>query len=408
MKQTIAPIRPAHTAHEARYDLRGPLAERAADLRAQGHDIIDLHLGDPAAHGLDAPDAVLRAAAEGLHRASAYSDERGLPAAREAIADHYRQAGLVHAAADRVFLGNGVSELASLSLQALLDPGDTLLVPAPGYPLWPACATLIGATPVPYRCREDTAWAPDPDELAARAGPRTRAIVVINPGNPTGAHWPPAVLESIADLARRRHLMLLSDEIYAELCYPGTEHIPLAALAPDVPCLTFGGLSKYCRLPGYRAGWAVASGPRPATADYLQALTQLASLRMCPNVPAQHAIPTALSPDVLASTRQATTPGGTLTLRRDALHNALTLHPGIRCTRPDGAFYTFPRLPLPPDVGDEAFTRYLLEHHHVLATPGAQFDPPGSSHIRLSALAPPETLDVAAQRIHQALGELER
>ncbi|MFC9856316.1 MULTISPECIES: aminotransferase class I/II-fold pyridoxal phosphate-dependent enzyme [unclassified Streptomyces] len=385
---------PSRAARATHYDLRGPLVRRAEELRAQGRPIIDLNLGDPAAHGLGAPEPVVRAVRDALSTAESYSGERGTEEAREAVAEHYRcRRGLSGVTARDTFLGNGVSELASLTLQALLDPGDEVLVPAPGYPVWAAFVTLNGGTPVPYRCDESDGWLPDITDLSVRAGPRTHAVVAINPNNPTGAVWPTETLRGMASVARHHGLAVLSDEIR----YTRVPHMPLASLAPDLLCLTFGGLSKFCRLPGYRAGWMVATRPAGYGDAYLRTLTRLASLRLCPNVPAQSAVPPALSDASLTDISRKTAPGGALRWRRDAVYEALAGHPRIHCLKPEGAFYLYLSLRTP--LTDEKFASGLLETRSVLVTPGSGLGQPDNSHVRLAALAPPSELRVAARRI---------
>ncbi|WP_173871970.1 aminotransferase class I/II-fold pyridoxal phosphate-dependent enzyme [Streptomyces albus subsp. chlorinus] len=385
---------------------RGPLVELARRMRDDGQEVIDLSLGDPAAHGFTAPTTVMEEVERHLRDACAYTPETGTSEARAAVAHHYRERrGLAGSSPSDVCLGNGVSELASLATQALLDPGDQVLVPSPSYPLWRDCVALTGAVAVPYPCREDRGWRPDPAGTAARVGPRTRALVVVNPGNPTGALWPADVLERVVAVARAGGLALLADEIYDEIRYDSLPFTSTAALAPDLLCLTFSGLSKFCRMPGYRAGWMLASGPHAVKDAYLSAVRRLAALRLCPNAPAQSAVPKALSAPVLAGTRRATEPGGALTARRDTAHEALRRIEGASCVRPEAAFYAYPRLPLARRRATPDFARALLRHAHVLVTPGSVFSGRDDGHVRLTTLAGPAELAEGIDRIGAFLAE---
>ena len=397
---------PARVVRRLGQGTRGPLVELARQLRDSGHEIIDLSLGDPAAHGLTAPDSVLREVRAHLGEAGAYTSETGTWEARTAVAEHYRdRRGITGAKPPDICVGNGVSELAALTTQVLLDPGDQVLVPAPGYPLWQDCVTLTGAVPVPYPCREDRGWLPDLEELADLVGPRTRALVVINPGNPTGALWPAGILERVAALARTNGLALLADEIYDEIRFDSAPFTPLATLAPDLLCLTFGGLSKFCRLPGFRAGWVLASGPREWTDPFLTALRRLAALRLCPNSPAQHAVPPALSSSTIAGVGRVTAADGSLTARRDTAHQALMGLDGVSCALPEAAFYAYPRLPLAPQETVADFAEKLLRDASVLVSPGSVFDGADDVHIRLTTLPHPSELAEGIARIGALLGE---
>lgn len=381
------------------YELRGHLPRLADKLERQGHDVIRLHLGDPAAHGIPAPAVVLDAVRHNLSHAHGYSPTQGLVQARAAVAAHYRDQGIRGLDEDDIYLGNGVSELALLALQALLNPGDEVLLPTPGYPLWAAAVNLVGGTPVHYRCDEQAGWLPDPAELHALVSPRTVAVVVNTPHNPTGAVWPASALDAVADLAHRHQLLVMSDEIYAHILY-GAQHTAMASRAPDLPCLTFGGLSKSCCIPGLRAGWVAVSGPRSATHAYRKALTLIASLRLCPNTPAQHAIVPALH-HVKQIEDHLTGPGGALRQRHDAAWEALSSIEEIACTRPGGAFYLFARINSPSALSDSDFAEKLLRDHGVLVAPGSTFHHRGTGHLRISTLAPPEELKEALHRLAQ-------
>lgn len=402
--------RPARHVAAGGHGLRGALTAEARVLRARGRRITDLGLGDPAAHGIPAPAAVVDAVSERLEDARGYSEEAGHPAARAAVAEHFRtRRGLPGVGPQDVWLGNGVSELAFLSLQSLLDPGDEVLVPDPGYPMWPAYAGLCGGTPVPYPCPEDNGWRPDLDALARLAGPRTRALVVVNPVNPTGAVWPPEVLGGLAAVARTHGLVLFCDEIYDGIQYVPGPQPPLAALAPDLLCLAFGGLSKLSRVPGLRAGWMVACRPPGTGRAYLDALTSLAALRLSPNTVGQYAIPAALSPAALDDAAALTAPGGALYEARRAARTAMAHQPGLRCAPLEGAFYAFPHLDLPAGVGADDFALRLLRRKSVLAMPGPQFGPGDRSHgahLRLTTLAPPAETTTAVERVGELLAEL--
>ncbi|WP_285568411.1 pyridoxal phosphate-dependent aminotransferase [Actinoallomurus iriomotensis] len=388
---------------EISYEIRGPLLQLATQLERDGEDVIKLNIGDPAAFGVTAPEEVLAAARDAVGDAAAYSEAQGLPAAREAVVRDYERKGLRTLTPDDVYLGNGVSELTSMALQALLDPGDEVLIPAPDYPLWTAATALTGGRPVHYLCDEQAGWQPDLTDLTAKITDRTKAIVVINPNNPTGAVWPREVLEHIATLAGVHGLVVMADEIYDEILYDGVEHVPMATLAPDLVCLTFGGLSKRCRVPGFRAGWMAVSGPRGAAADYVAGLDTLATMRLCPNVVAQRAIPAALRgrPDV----HRLTGPGGRLLEQRDRCWEMLTKIEGVSCVKPRGAFYAFPRLdPRVHGISDDArFAYELLEREKVLVVQGTGLGWPRHDHFRMVTLPPAGELDEAIGRLGRFL-----
>ncbi|WP_055701955.1 MULTISPECIES: aminotransferase class I/II-fold pyridoxal phosphate-dependent enzyme [Streptomyces] len=390
-------IKPSDRLTGLSYGLRGPLPQLADTLEQQGRPIIRLHLGDPAAHGLPAPPHVLDAVKHALEHSRAYTDAQGLTAARDAIAAYYHHRGLALHPSD-IHLGNGVSELVPLALQAFLNPGDEVLLPSPGYPLWAASVQLVGGVPVYYRCDERRGWQPDPDHLRAHITAKTVALVTNTPHNPTGAVWDPATLRALADIARSRELLLMADEIYAHLTYDA-EHTVLATLAPDLPCVTFSGLSKICCVPGFRSAWMAVSGPRAATRAYTEAITQLASLRLCPNVPAQHAIPPALA-HIHQTQNDLAGPAGPLRKRLDTAWEALSRIPQLTCVRPRGAFYLFPRISAataPPR--DITLADTLLRDHGVLVAPGNDFHLTSGDHIRLSALADAATINEAMTRI---------
>ncbi|HYZ57934.1 MAG TPA: pyridoxal phosphate-dependent aminotransferase [Streptosporangiaceae bacterium] len=384
------------------YEIRGPVIEQANALEAAGHSVLRLNIGNPAAFGFQAPEAVLRDMARYLPAAHGYSDARGILPARQAVADYYTRRLPGPVGVDDVYLGNGVSELAAMAIQALVDPGDEVLLPSPDYPLWTAVTRLAGGTPVHYTCDETAGWLPALDDIEARITDRARAIVVINPNNPTGAVYPPDVLSGIADLARRHNLMILADEIYDKILYDGAVHQHIAAAAPDVLCLTFGGLSKSHRVAGFRAGWLVVSGPRQHARDYLEGLTMLAGMRLCPSVPAQHAIPAALADDSLD---KLLLPGGRLAEQRNRAWQALNEIPGVTCVRPQGAIYAFPRIDpaVHPIHDDEKLVLDLLLQEKIHIVQGTGFNWPRPDHLRIVTLPPPDELEAAIRRIGRFL-----
>ncbi|MFJ8098627.1 aminotransferase class I/II-fold pyridoxal phosphate-dependent enzyme [Streptomyces griseofuscus] len=395
-------VHPSRKLSGISYSLRGPLASQAERMRAAGKDVIALNLGDPAVYGLPPARKVVQAVRDHLDHSCGYSSAAGLPDARDAVARHYRSKGLDSVQSGDVYLGNGVSELAPLCLHALLNPRDQVLIPAPDYPMWTASVAMAGGRPVHYRCDEASNWYPDPGDIARKVTDRTRAIVVINPNNPTGAVWPGEILDGIADVARRHDLVLLADEIYADFLYDGTRHTPLATCAPDVPCLTFGGLSKRSRIPGYRMGWLALTGCRGPASDYVTALDTLATLRLCPNVPAQRAVETALHLD---DTTALTAPGGALCLRRDHLWRLLAGIPGVRTVKPQGAFYVFPRITAGQyRLGDdERLAADLLHEEGLLVVPGSGLGPVPPGHLRMVTLPQPDVLTEAVNRLARFL-----
>ncbi|HEY1641323.1 MAG TPA: pyridoxal phosphate-dependent aminotransferase [Streptosporangiaceae bacterium] len=393
------PVQQASRLRNVRYDIRGPVLRRARQLEAEGHQILKLNLGNPAPFGLHAPDAVIRDVVQNIGEAQGYSDARGIHAGRLAVAQAFERNGVAGVTPDDVVLGNGVSELIVMALQALLDPGDEVLVPSPDYPLWTGAINLCGGRAVHYRCDEAESWNPDVEHVAAQITGRTRALVIINPNNPTGAVYSRRTLTGLLELARRHGLLVLTDEIYDQILYEEAEHLPAAALAPDLVVLTLGGLSKTYRLAGFRSGWLVISGPRHQAADYLDGLELLANMRMCANVPAQYAIQTALGGE--HSIGHLLEPGGRLRDQRDFAWQKMTQIPGVDCVRPAGALYLFPRLD--PDVykiiDDQQMVIDLLEQQHMLLTHGTGFNLPTTDHLRLVFLAPVATLDDAIGRL---------
>ena len=385
------------------YEIRGPVIEHANELERAGHSVLRLNIGNPAAFGFEAPEEILQDIIRNLPGAHGYSDSRGLLPARRAVVQHYQNLGLADIGVDDVFLGNGVSELASMAVQALLEDGDEVLIPAPDFPLWTAVTTLAGGKAVHYLCDEDAAWLPDLADMAAKITSRTRAVVIINPNNPTGAVYPRDLLEGILDLARRHHLLVIADEIYDKILYDDAVHHCAATLAPDLLCLTLNGLSKAYRVAGFRSGWLLVSGPRQHAKNYLEGLATLAATRLCPNVPGQHAIQAALGG------RQSITdlvlPGGRLREQRDRAWQRLNEIPGVSCVKPQGGLYAFPRLD--PAVhkihDDEKFVLDLLLREKIQVVQGTGFNWPRPDHFRIVTLPRADDLDAAITRIGRFL-----
>ena len=397
---TSRPLRQSTKLENVLYDIRGPVQAHAARMEAEGHRILKLNIGNPAPFGFDAPDEILHDVIAGLPTAQGYSDSQGVMTARRAVVHHYQlQKGFPDLDVENVWLGNGVSELITMSLQAMLDAGDEVLIPAPDYPLWTASVNLAGGTPVHYLCQEEQGWAPDLADLESKISPATKAIVVINPNNPTGAVYSRATLTGIVDLARRHGLVLMADEIYDKILYDDAVHVPLASIAPDLFCLTFNGLSKAYRVAGYRAGWLAVTGPKQHAGSYLEGLTLLASMRLCPNVPSQNAIQAALGG--YQSITDLILPGGRLLEQRDAAVNGLNAIPGVSCVAPRGALYAFPRLD--PEVheirDDQQLVLDLLVAERILLTQGTGFNWPAPDHLRIVTLPWARDLTRAIERL---------
>ncbi|RPF20611.1 alanine-synthesizing transaminase [Myceligenerans xiligouense] len=396
----VRPITQSNKLRDVRYDVRGPILVEAERLEAEGHQVLKLNIGNPAPFGFEAPDVVVDGLRQHLREAEGYSDSRGILPAREAVAAYYTGRGLDMTPVD-VFIGSGVSEMISLVLQALVDDGDEVLIPAPDYPLWTGAVTLTGGTPVHYACDESAGWSPDLADLESRITPRTKALVVINPNNPTGAVYPAETVRALADIARRHGLVLLSDEIYEKILFDGASHHHTATFAgDDVLCLTFSGLSKAYRVAGFRSGWVAITGPRQLATDFLEGLTLLANMRMCANVPAQYAIPAALGGDP-SVVDELLLPGGRLLEQRDTAVRLLNEIPGVRTVAPQGALYCFPRLD--PEVyavdDDEKLVLELLREKHILVTHGTGFNWPDPDHFRLVMLPAVDVLEDAIGRI---------
>lgn len=381
------------------YDIRGPVLARARQLEDEGHRIIKLNIGNLAPFGFDAPDEVRHDVIVNLAEASGYSDSKGLFAARKAIMHYAQTKNIAGVELDDIFIGNGVSELIVMSMNGLLDDGDEVLVPAPDYPLWTAAVSLSGGRPVHYRCDEGAGWLPDLADIEARVTERTRALVVINPNNPTGALYPDDLLKGLLEIARRHQLIVFADEIYDKMLYDGEQHTSIASLANDVLCITMNGLSKNYRACGYRAGWMILSGEKRHARDYIEGLGILASMRLCSNVPGQFAIQTALGG--YQSINELVAPDGRLTRQRDLAWDLLTSIPGVSCVKPKAALYLFPRLDphLYPIADDQQFILELLQAQKVLLVQGTGFNWPEHDHLRIVFLPNVDDLKDAMGRI---------
>ncbi len=396
----LRPLDQSAKLRDVLYEIRGEALVEADRLEAEGHTILKLNTGNPAAFGFEAPYQIVRDMIEAIPTAHGYSDSKGIMSARRAVVSRYEETpGFPSFTPDDVFLGNGVSELITMTMQALLDEGDEVLIPAPDYPLWTAMTSLGGGRPVHYRCDEAAGWQPDLEDIRAKVTERTKAIVVINPNNPTGAVYTPQTLTGIVDIAREHSLLLLADEIYDRILFDDARHIPLASLAPDLLCLTFNGLSKTYRVAGYRSGWLVVTGPREHAAGFLEGITLLASTRLCPNVPAQFAVQAALSG--VQSIDALIAPSGRLHEQRDAAWEGLEAIPGVSCVKPAGALYAFPRLD--PEVheirDDQQLVRDLLLAEHILLVPGTGFNWPTPDHLRLVTLPEARIIAEAVERM---------
>lgn len=379
------------------YDVRGPVVDEAARLESEGAHILKLNIGNPAPFGFRTPFEVIQDMREQLPECEGYSDSRGLFSARKAIMQYAQLKGLPNVSMDGIYTGNGVSELINLCMQALLDTGDEILIPSPDYPLWTACATLAGGTPVHYRCDEQADWNPDLADMEAKITPRTKAIVIINPNNPTGAVYAKEVLEGIVEIARKHQLMIFADEIYDRLCMDDAEHVSIASLAPDLFCVTFSGLSKSHMIAGYRIGWMIVSGNKRLGEDFMLGVNMLSNMRLCSNVPAQSIVQTALGGH--QSVKSYVAPGGRVCEQRNYVYEALNAIDGITAVKPKAAFYIFPKM----DVkkfnirDDEQFALDLLHQKGILITRGGGFNWPEPDHFRIVYLPPMDVLHEAME-----------
>ncbi|MEN7342272.1 MAG: aminotransferase class I/II-fold pyridoxal phosphate-dependent enzyme [Pseudomonadota bacterium] len=372
--------------NNVRYEIRGTLSKRAHEMEKRGHEIVHLNIGNPGRFGFRTPETMRLAMIENLPSAEAYCHQKGIFPAREAVVMQQQSRGVMDVTVDEVFIGNGVSELIDLTLRGLLNPGDEVLVPSPTYPLWTASVTLNGGTPVHYDCLPSAGFIPDVAHIESLVTNKTRAIVLINPNNPTGAVYPRALLAEIAALARRHNLVIMSDEIYDHMLYEGAEFVPMATMADGAVCITYGGLSKVYRACGYRVGWCSISGHGPETKEYLEGLELLAALRLCSNVPSQWAVQTALGG--YQSIFELTAPSGRLFESRQAVLDAVGVSDFLSVTPPDGSMYAFIGVDDDkiPGFDDEVFALKLLEEQQVLLAPGSSFNTPYKTHFRITLL----------------------
>ena len=385
------------------YDIRGPVLERAKQLEEEGHRILKLNIGNPAVFGLNAPDEIIQDVIRNLPSAEGYCDSKGLFSARKAIMQECQRLGIMNVDIDDIYLGNGVSELITLSMQALLNNGDEVLIPAPDYPLWTAAVSLSGGRPIHYHCDEQADWFPDLADIEAKITAKTKALVVINPNNPTGAVYSRELLQGIIDLARKHSLILFADEIYSKIVYDDAEHIPLASLSTDVFTVSFNGLSKSYRLAGFRSGWMILTGPKHLAKSYIEGIEILSNMRLCANVPAQLAVQTALGG--YQSINDLVLPQGRLRRQRDTAWELLTQIEGVSCVKPRGALYMFATLD--PSVfkidDDEKLILDILEREQILLVQGSAFNVNDTLHFRVVFLPREEDLRRAISKLAKVL-----
>ncbi|MGI6045238.1 MAG: aminotransferase class I/II-fold pyridoxal phosphate-dependent enzyme [Eggerthellaceae bacterium] len=381
------------------YEVRGPVADQALRMEAAGEKVLKLNIGNPAPFGFRTTDEIVQTMIDNLTETEGYSNSRGLESARKAILEHAKSKNIPNVTMEDIYTGNGASDLINMCMTALLDPGDEILIPAPDYPLWTACATLAGGTVVHYLCDEQSDWYPDLDDIRSKITPKTKAIVIINPNNPTGALYPKDILEEIVKIARENELMIFCDEIYERLVMDGLEHTSIASLAPDLFCVTFGGLSKSHMVCGYRVGWCFFSGNKELGRDYIEGFNKLSNMRLCSNVPAQSIIPTALADQ--ASVDSYIKPGGRIYEQREFVYNALNEIPGITTAKPHAAFYIFPKIDVKRFniTSDVQFAIDLLKQKHVLIVQGSGFNWPNPDHFRVVYLPSIETLKPAINNL---------
>jgi len=382
------------------YEIRGPVLKEAKRLEEEGYKVIKLNIGSPASFGLNAPDEIVRDMVLNIQNAQAYGDSRGLFAARKAVMQDFQSKNVMDVGIEDVFIGNGVSELISMSMQALLDAGDEILIPMPDYPLWTAASTLAGGKAVHYLCDEASDWNPDLNDIRSKITPKTKAIVVINPNNPTGAVYERSVLEGIAQIARENSLIIFSDEIYGRITYDEAVHIPMSTVAPDLLTITFDGLSKAWRAAGFRAGWMVLSGNKKIADDYVEGLDMLANMRLCPNMVSQMGIQTALGG--YQSIKSLILPGGRLRDQRDAVYNLVTQIPGLSAVKPKGALYLFPKIDCKRFniTSDVKFMLDLVRAQRLLLVHGTGFNWNEPDHFRIVFLPDKDTLTDAMKRLN--------
>ncbi|WP_368166158.1 pyridoxal phosphate-dependent aminotransferase [Aeromonas sp. R9-1] len=399
----MSTIDKSHKLDDVCYDIRGPVHKEARRLEDEGHRIIKLNIGNPAPFGFDAPEEIIKDVILNLPQSQGYCDSKGLFSARKAVMQYYQQKGMRHVDIDDIYIGNGASELIVMAMQALLNNGDEMLVPSPDYPLWTAAVTLSGGHAVHYRCDEGADWYPDLDDIRARITPRTRGIVLINPNNPTGAVYGSEFLLEVIEIARQHNLIIFADEIYDKILYDDIAHTSVCTLCDDVIVVTFNGLSKAYRACGFRQGWMVVTGPKGRARGYIEGLEMLASMRLCANVPMQHAIQTALGG--YQSINELILPGGRLRRQRDKAWELLNEIPGVSCVKPKGALYMFPHLdPKVYDIKDDQKMVFdLLQQEKLLLVQGTGFNWPAPDHFRLVFLPREEELEEAIGRLARFL-----
>ena len=390
-------IKKSHKLDSVCYDIRGPVHREARRLEEEGHKILKLNIGDPSPFGFDAPEEIVQDMIHNVPLSQGYSDSRGLFSGRKAVMQYSQQKGIANVNIDDIYLGNGASELIVMSMQALINNGDEVLIPVPDYPLWTAAVSLSGGNPVHYICDESSDWYPDIDDIKSKITKNTRGIVIINPNNPTGAVYPRDILESIIEVARQNDLIIFSDEIYDKIIYDEVEHISTASLSDDVLCLTYNGLSKAYRVAGFRAGWMVISGDKARATDYIEGIELLASMRLCSNVPGQHAIQTALGG--YQSINELIVPGGRLYEQRNLAYDMLTAIPGISCVKPHGAMYIFAKMDQKKYniKNDEKMVLDLLKQEKILIVHGSAFNWPDTDHFRVVFLP---NVDILRKAMH--------
>ncbi len=385
------------------YEIRGPALERAKQMEDEGQSIIKLNIGNLAVFGFNPPDDIVHDVIANLPRAGGYSDSKGIYSARKAVMNYAQERHIRGVGIEDIYIGNGASELILLGMNALLNDGDEVLVPAPDYPLWTAAVSLSGGKPVHYLCDEDNGWLPNLEDIRRKITPQTKAMVVINPNNPTGAVYPEDMLLALLQIAREHQLIVFADEIYDKTLYDGVTHTAMASLSDDVFCISLGGLSKNYRACGYRAGWMILSGEREHAKDYIDGLNIVTSMRLCANVPAQYAIQTALGGN--QSIAQLVAADGRLTRQRDLAWQRLTAIPGVSCVKPKGALYLFPKFDpvVYPIADDQAFITELLEQEKVLLVQGTGFNWPKHDHVRVVFLPHADEMNDALDRIERFL-----
>jgi len=385
------------------YDIRGPVLDEATRLEEEGYNIYKLNIGNTAPFGFNAPDEIIHDVMYNLKNAQGYCESKGIFPARKAVMQYYQKKGIMDVEIDDIYIGNGVSELITMAMQGLLNDGDEVLIPMPDYPLWTASVNLAGGMPVHYVCDEQSKWYPDLDDIRSKVNDKTKAIVIINPNNPTGANYPEEILEGIIEIAKENDLIIYSDEIYEKITYNGAEHTSIATLTEDVLVVTFSGLSKSHRVPGFRAGWMMISGQKYHAESYVEGLNMLSSMRLCSNVPSQYAIQTSLGG--YQSIDDLVLPGGRLKDQRDLAYKLLTDIPGISCVKPEAGLYLFPKIDTEKFniTNDERFILDFLTQEKVLLVQGSGFNWPKPDHFRLVFLPSEEDLKIAIGRLEKFL-----